>query len=554
MNKTWSLRGSFDFKKFTLHFYFFMEILPLDFTKTHIYGSLPTEYLKEDNFFESFISNFPNEQGYKNAILQKKFPKENRQILHAELKKQYEILDEDNVNQHVRNNIKALIDENTFTITTGQQIHIYGGPLYVYAKILSTIKKCRELAEKFPEKKFVPVFWMAGEDHDFEEINHINLFGKKIAWNRPELFEGPVGKMPLDTIHELTNQLKEMFKNDAVGAEILAQFDEVYHSYSDLETATFALLNKWFGAYGLVILNPNNSALKRIFLPAIIKEITKNVSKTTVEKTSQKLAQKYTKQAQPKDINLFYINDKRRQRIEIENGIIHIDGTKETYTLDAFIKLIELHPENISPNVILRPVFQETILPNIAYIGGPGELAYWLQLKDNFENFGVSYPIFDLRKSILPINLKNYEKALKIFDNVYFWFNDLKFLLETLIDKNGVKSILEHSSIHALKENFDEISNELISELPMMESTMQIEKLKIEEILEKINAKYIKIQKQSFDQELKQIEHIKNKYFNQKTLIERTESILSNHYILDLKFIENFLNAEKISILNLVIH
>lgn len=530
-----------------------MEIKPLDFSKTHIYGSLASNYISEDDFFKPFITAFPNEKGYQKSIENRKFPKENREILHKVLLRQYEALGENKIHDNVKTNIDLLLKEQTYTITTGQQIHVFGGPLYVYAKIFSAIRKCRELKEKYPEGNFVPVFWMAGEDHDFEEINHVNLFGKKIEWNRPENFLGPVGKMPLDTIHEMTNQLKEMFKNDATGAEILNQFDEAYHQHADLETATFALFNQWFGEYGLLILNPNDAELKRLFLPVILKEIKENPSKEYVDKTSEKLQEKYSKQAQAKDINLFYINDKERNRIEIDNGMISIDGTEEKYTIEAFAKLVELHPENISPNVILRPVYQETILPDIAYIGGPGELAYWLQLKDNFGNFGIQFPLFDLRKSIVPVNQKSYDKALKIIDDLYFWFNDLKEITDRYVESKGVKDMLDNKEVVEIKAQFENLSVQLKQEIPTLETTLQIEKLKIEEALERLNAKYVKAQKQSYEQELKQIENIKNKFFNQKLLIERTESVLSNHFIIHKDFIENFINNKNISILNMVI-
>ncbi|MGB6268438.1 MAG: bacillithiol biosynthesis cysteine-adding enzyme BshC, partial [Olleya sp.] len=299
-------------------------------------------------------------------------------------------------------NIQLLKNQTTFTVTTGHQLNLFTGPLYFLHKIVSTINLTKQLQNTYPKYNFVPIYWMATEDHDFEEINYFNFKGKKIQWNKQ--VSGIVGDIETEGLQDVfelwskelgvgtnANHLKTLFKN-------------AYLNHNTLAEATQYLANELFKDYGLVVLEPNHKALKELFSPYIEKEVVEQVSFKTVQKTNQQinaLPENYKIQVNPREINLFYISEQLRERIVFEDHVYKVLNTELSWSKDELLKHINEAPERFSPNVILRPLYQEVILPNLCYIGGGGELAYWLQLKSNFEANQVTFPMLLLRNSVL---------------------------------------------------------------------------------------------------------------------------------------------------------
>ena len=313
------------------------------------------------------------------------------------------------------NAIKRIANENTFTITTGHQLNLFTGPLYFFYKIIDTINICKKLASKYPQYNFIPVYWMASEDHDFNEINFFNLFGKKINWDRES--GGALGDLNTHGLDELLKTLKSKITESENSKKLIDLFSNSYLKHDNLSDATRYLANQLFAEYGLVIVDGNHRVLKDEFAPFVQKELIEKKSVTIINQTTDRLeAIDYKKQVHPRDINLFYITKGVRERIIEEQGIYKINNTTLFFNKDEILVELKKFPERFSPNALLRPLYQEVLLPNLCYVGGGGELAYWFQLKDYFKSVEVTFPILLLRNSVLlvPQKVSNKLEKLKV--------------------------------------------------------------------------------------------------------------------------------------------
>jgi bacillithiol synthase len=371
----------------------------ITFQDSGYFSPIIVDYLNEESALKPLYNRFPDIKNFESLIQEKQINFNDnvnkRRILVDELTNQYSNLVS---SETTLNNIKLLNNSNTFTITTGHQLNLFTGPLYFLYKIISTINLCKELKSNYPHQNFVPIYWMATEDHDFEEINYFSFKGKKFRWNKET--SGPVGRLSTDGLNEVfTFFAKEI--GSGKNAEFLKNlFEQSYVKHSNLADATRYLANELFGNYGLVILDADNRNLKKVFSSYIKSELLQKKSFDKVNETIAKLHD-YTIQVNPREINLFYILDQLRDRIIFENDIYKVNNTTIKFSQSEILVELENFPERFSPNVILRPLYQEVILPNLCYIGGGGEIAYWLELKSTFELHQVTFPILMLRNSVL---------------------------------------------------------------------------------------------------------------------------------------------------------
>lgn len=381
----------------------------ISFKDTGYFSKLICDYLAESETLKPFYNRFPKLENFKAQIEEKSvsFKQETRTVLVDVLHEQYKNLE---TSQATLNNIKTLKESKTFTVTTGHQLNLFTGPLYFLHKIVSTINLANQLNLEYPNYNFVPIYWMASEDHDFQEINYFNFKGKKIQWNREA--SGAVGELEakdLNGVFQTFSQELGIGKNADTLREL---FETAYLKHGNLAEATKYLANKLFKSYGLVIVEANNKALKRLFISHIERELIDQVSEENVLETNKKIkALDFRIQVNPRAINLFYITKGVRERIVLENETYKVLNTKIIWSKGSLIKHLNKFPERFSPNVILRPLYQEVILPNLCYIGGGGELAYWFQLKSNFKASNVVFPILLLRNSVL---IKTKQQAYKL--------------------------------------------------------------------------------------------------------------------------------------------
>ena len=354
------------------------------------------------------LSYYPNEKNILNVIKNFNFSKVNRELLSKELEFQYKSLVTSSI---VNDNIKSIMSDNTFTVTTGHQLNIFTGPMYVIYKIVSVIKLSRMLSEKYPKYNFVPIYWMASEDHDFDEIKSFYSSGKTYSWDIES--KGPVGNLN-------TEALKNIFDEDI---SIPDFFREAYSSSSSLSEAVRKYMNHLFGEYGLITIDPNSKNLKKSISDIIVDDVVNNTIEK-VEKSSEKTSDVYVRK-----INFFFQGSDFRERIDKTNKY-NILSTNLSFTEKEIKDKIGSSPELFSPNVITRCLYQQRILPNICYIGGPAEIVYWESFKKFFEYYDIPYPVLVPRDFVLLITTK-----------IQKLINKLKLSLTDLfIDKNKIEN------------------------------------------------------------------------------------------------------------------
>ena len=440
-----------------------MSTIP--FRATSYFSSFICDYLEKNSDLKPFYNRFPSVDNFAAQIEEKRHSelvsKSHRTILVEVLQKQYHQI---GISENTTNNIELLGQQNTFTITTGHQLNLFTGPLYFLYKILSTINLCEELSAKHSEQNFVPIYWMATEDHDFEEINYFNFKGDKIEWDRA--FGGAVGELSTDGLQDVFDEFSEKIGPGKNAAYLRKLFKEAYVGHSNLADATRYLANELFSEYGLVIVDANDKELKQLFIPYVQKELLEQASFKAVSKTIEEFPSEYKIQVNPRKINLFYITEGIRERIIFEDDVYSVNNTTISWTKEELLKHLNEVPECFSPNVLLRPLYQEVVLPNLCYIGGGGELAYWFEMKSMFTEFGVVFPMLLLRNSALIITEAQQKKLDKLklsTSELFLKQTDLiahktKELSELNIDFSTQKAFLKQqfTSLYELAKQTDE--------------------------------------------------------------------------------------------------
>ncbi|GGI58092.1 putative cysteine ligase BshC [Winogradskyella haliclonae] len=380
--------------------------------------------MDENHELKPLYHRFPKLENFKQQIEEKALSvtPESRVVLANVLKQQYQSTD---ASELTLQNIESLQSENTFTITTGHQLNLFTGPLYFLHKIISTINLTKQLKDTYPDFNFVPIYWMASEDHDFDEINYFNFRGKKIQWNRKD--GGAVGRFNTEGLDDVLDIISAEFGPGRHADTLKSWFKEAYINHNNLSDATRYLANALFTEYGLVVLDADDKELKKLFIPQMKKELLEQTAFNAVSDTNRNIEKLGFKiQVNPREINLFYLDENLRERIVFEDNVFKVNTTNLTWNKGELLKHLDEMPERFSPNVIMRPIYQEVILPNLCYIGGGGEMAYWFQLKSNFEAQNVTFPILLLRNSVLIKTEKQARKqqSLDITDTDLFLKRD----------------------------------------------------------------------------------------------------------------------------------
>lgn len=496
-----------------------MKTITVNRRETTFFGDLANQINDNQEALQKYIQAPYSLESFKNQIELKKksFSKEQRKLLHEVLAQQMASYSEfEKVNQ----NVKLIQEENTFTVTSGHQLNMYGGPLYVIYKIMDAVRLAEKLKEKYPENNFVPVFWIATEDHDFEEINHLHLFNDTISWNSQQ--KGAVGRFSLEGIEEFKNEVLSKFENNPDFAKYLDQF----YTNSNLAEATIEFMMSLLGEYGLLILNADDAALKASFAPLMKREIETHFSEEEVNKTTKQLeADGYHGQAMARPINLFYIKDQYRERIiPLEDGTFQVG--EEIIGKADLLKDLENNPERFSPNVILRPLYQEFILPNLCYLGGGGEMAYWLQFKGMFDQTEVPFPLVKVRNSMQWFDYTTSKRINKLnlkYTDVFESIHEVKkqFVIDNADEELDFTEL--DTRVEAL---IQELENSVIAVDKGLEGYAKSESTKIQKLVDGVQQKMIRHQKKKHEDALKQIDAIYHRLFPENGLQERHENMI----------------------------
>jgi bacillithiol biosynthesis cysteine-adding enzyme BshC len=489
----------------------------ISYQKSGYFSPLMNDYLDQNDNLSSLYNRFPTLQNFERQILEKQanFDNSNRISLVSVLHKQYAAIETSHLTLQ---NIEALKVNNTFTVTTGHQLNLFTGPLYFLYKIISTINLTKELKSKYPAYNFVPIYWMATEDHDFEEINYFNFKGKKFRWNKES--NGPVGRLSTEGLSDIFELYAQELGSSTNAENLKKLFKNTYLNHDNLADATRYLANTLFGAQGLVILDADHTDLKRSFIPFAKEELLRQTSHKAVIDTTKKLKE-YNIQVNPREINLFYIENEMRERIILEEGKYKVNNTKIEFSEEQILTLLDTNPEMFSPNVIMRPLYQEVILPNLCYIGGGGEIAYWLELKSFFEAVNIAFPILLVRNSVLLATEKQINKADKLELN----WNDL-FSKQSNLVHNKTKQLSEFPiDMSTLKNQLQEQFKTLY-EIAKKTDKSFVGAVKAQEVkqtkgLENLEKRLLKAQKRKLSDILERITDLQNELFPNKSLQER---------------------------------
>ncbi len=497
------------------------QYLPL--SATGQFSTLFLDYIAQKDELRPFYGQFPTLSAFAEQLSRKQFDVVKRTVLADALARQYAHL-------IPPPNIDLLRQPNTFTVTTGHQLNIFTGPLYIIYKLITTINLARQLKKAYPDYNFVPVYWMASEDHDFAEINHVSLFGKTYTWQTEQ--RGAVGRMNPQELKTLLGQIPEK----------LALFETAYGNHATLADAVRYYINELFGAEGLLCIDADDAALKRLFAPIMRRELLEQQSGSLVQQQTQQLeALGYKTVITPRDINLFYLTDGLRERIErLADGSYKVVNTKLTFTEAEILTLLDAHPEQFSPNVVLRPLYQEVILPNLAYIGGPSEVPYWLQLKGVFDQAGVLFPL------LMPRNFALYVPRVTAKR-----LNKLGLIPQQLFqpDTKLKREFVEHHTRHALAfDTENKAMNRILDALhhkammvdKSLEKAVLAEAQRFANAVARLEKKMRRSEERNQETGVRHLLAVKNELFPNGTPQERVENFLT-FYLNDRQFLHKLL-------------
>lgn len=516
-----------------------MNITYLQHQQTGYFSKLNIDYINGAGALRPFYAFEPNDKGLSNAILERSTMPLNRAVLVGELQKQYEGLTDI---PDVTNNIALLQADNTFTVCTAHQPNLMTGFLYFVYKILHAVVLARHLKSQHPHANFVPVFYMGSEDNDLDELGVFRFNNTKFRWDTEQT--GAVGRMHTKDLQALLQTFTALIGPPGAAADNLKEI--VLTAYSQQHTiaqATRYLIHHLLGQYGVVVLDADSAVLKRQFLPVLKQELLQPVADTLVQRASAKLNEQYSAQAFSRPINLFYLHNNIRERIEKNGNEWQVVRTDIKWTEAALIAELEQHPERFSPNVILRGLYQETILPNVAFIGGGSEVAYWLQLKEVFAHYHVFYPALILRQSSLFIDEKSYNLQHSLGLSNEQLFAPTEKIIRDFVVKNSQKDLQMNDALHQLNAVFEQIKVSATHVDITLKSSAEAALTKMKHQINVLEKKMMRAEKRNMSTKLAHIYKLKNQLFPNASLQERYDTFMPYYLSIGPHFFELILKA-----------
>ena len=498
------------------------SVTKLDYSATGYFTPLVLDYLRGAEELKEFYALAPELNSFPAAILEKQKQNVERGILVEALKNQYG--DSLIADSPTHKNISALLNENTFTVTTAHQPNLFLGPLYLIYKIISAIKLSEVLNEKFPLQKFVPVYWLGSEDHDFDELNHIQLFGKKIVWDTNQ--KGSFGKYVPENLEPLIEELKNISGSAPHAEELIELLRSCYLQSKNITEATRKILHHFFGEHGLVIVDGDDASLKKLFSQVMKDELLNGNSEKIVSATISKLEAKHKVQVQPRPINLFYNIENLRERITREGAEWKVLNSDISFSKAELETELQNHPEHFSPNVVLRPLYQEMILPNVAFIGGGAEVSYFLELKKLFANYQIAFPIVLLRDSALLIDKTSAQRLNKLGINAEALFQDEEEIIKSFTKEKSGDAIQLNAEQKLLDEFFQALKSRTDIQSNIPGAQLEAEQVRMKKFIQSLEERLLKAEKKKHEDSINQIRTLKAKLFPSDSLQERNESFI----------------------------
>ncbi len=424
---------------------------------------------------------------------------------------------------HAFENIALLEKPETYAVVTGQQVGLFGGPLYTVFKTITALKLARSLKSRYPEKNFVPVFWVEGEDHDFAEMNVASVLdpdGKPVSVEylpggmMPERNLGAVGEIAFDgTLAQTLESLRASLQKTEYTDPLMQRLGECYSPGRTFNQAFVAWMNTLFKEEGLVFISPNHPRLKQLLSPIFAKELAEfpRASQLVIGQSAE-LEHKYHAQIKTKSINLFMFHKGGRYLIEPREHDFSLKGTRHFLSKDEMTRIAQETPSLLSPNVVLRPISQDTMLPTVAYVAGPSEIAYHAQLRPVYDYFGVTQPIIYPRASASFLEERTRKITEKYGVEIADFFKDKDDITARVVEElSGVKldqvfgdaSRQIQDAMHQLKFGLTEVDPTLIGALDNVNQ-------KIKTNVNLLKGKAVDAQKRRNETAVRQIERTAN--------------------------------------------
>ena len=493
------------------------------YPETGYFSHIVTDYLGDHADVQNFYQYAPTGDGLEQAIKERPQYPVDRKTLVAALDKQYANLA---TSTKTAANIQLLLNENTFTICTAHQPNLLTGYLYFVYKILHAIKLAEQLNEMLPKKHFVPVYYMGSEDNDIEELGTFRFRGDKYVWDGNGQ-SGAVGRMNTAGLKPLLSELFRVFGPPGQYCEQLQKMIiDAYLKHDTIGAATQYLVNELFGRYGLVVLDPDDALLKAQFAEVMKDELLRQNAYPVIAEQIQKLGEHYKIQAHPRPINLFYLADQLRERIEKKGDNWTVLNTAIQWTETELLDELQQHPERFSPNVMLRGLYQETILPNVVFIGGGAEVAYWLQLKTLFQHYKVFYPSIHLRQSVLWIGKQQARQRDQLEFSVAEIFKPQLELEREYICKHAGNEWQTQEEASAIGDVLHDLKLRATFIDPTLTAATEATLAKIKHQLEALEKKMLRAEKRKMDTQITRIAKLKAAIFPNNSLQERVENFM----------------------------
>lgn len=494
----------------------------LDYASTGAFGGWVTDYLRAAPALQAFYRHPPNLQGLREAVATRRMAQPDRALLCQAIRATHASMPLTSAQQ---SNLEALTSPNTFTICTAHQPNIFSGYLYFIYKILHAIRLADDCARDMPDCRFVPVFWMGSEDNDLDELGQIRWYGQKLVWQTKQT--GAVGRMVVDAaLQQLIGQMAGTIGVEPFGKDIIHILQDAYPKGITIAEATTRFIQHLFADYGLLVLQPDQPALKRVMVPVFRKELESQVSHGLVAPVATAMDAIHKAQLHPREVNLFWIDDAVRGRIIPDGDRFLVDGTSLSFTKDEILRRVEDEPEKFSPNVVLRGLYQETVLPGIAFIGGGSEVAYWLELKTLFDHFEVPYPVVLLRNSFLLLDAADRRQLLAMGLSWTDLFTSTRQLLDTHARQYSDQRLDMEPELEAAARYYAALGHRARALDPTLEGHVQSIAQKAIHRLRGLEAKMLRAERRKHSEWSQKLERLHARLFPNGSLQERHDNII----------------------------
>lgn len=500
----------------------------VSYRQTGLFTKLVEAYTENDIRLQPYFSFEPEMTGIEAAVRARHSFPVDRKLLVDTLRRRYAGMQ---LTDRQEEHLDALSSDACFTVCTAHQPNLFTGPLYFIYKIVHAIRLADELCKRHPDLHFAPVYYMGSEDADKDELAHVVVNGVRHEWNTAQT--GAFGRMVIDAgLTRLLDRISAQLSGAPFHPELDTLMRSCFVEGNTIEQATFRFVHAVFAERGLLILLPDDPELKRSFVALAKKELTESFSQQTVNETIQHFPADFTIQAQGRAINLFYLADGIRNRIVFDSDVYEVLNTPIRFSKKELLAELQHHPERFSPNVLLRPLYQEMLLPNVAFIGGGAELAYWLLLKNLFSEAKVFFPVLLLRNSFLLISgeTTRLSEKLQLSDaELFHSYDELSLAYVRRKTKYSVGLDKEKATLGAL---YDEIAlTAEQSDKTLLNHTAALRHRALEKI-EALEQKMLRAEKKKHEAELQQLRKLKSLLFPGGSLQERAEGMLGWYALL----------------------